>query len=134
MLIYFPISKKITKIGLNLLIIHFMKKFLLSIMLICVIGLLQAQEKENPRFSLVSTQVTNVLELQSNPVNTMHLDTYIFTAENKSVNDTRINTKIDIHRGRQVNKIDISTLPSGDYFIEIIENGKRIYRKLFTKE
>ncbi len=134
MLIYFPISEKITKIEANLLIIHFMKKFLLSIMLICLIGLLHAQEKENPRFSLASTHVTNILELESNPVNTMQLSTYIFTAEDKTTNDARIVTEFEITRGKQVNKIDISTLPSGNYFIEIIDSGKRIYRKLFTKE
>ena len=136
MLIYFHVSKKITKIELNLLIIHFMKKLLLSIMLICLIGLTHAQEKENPRFSLLSTQVSNVLELESNPVNTMQLSTYIFTAEvDKGSNDTRIVTNLEVNRGKQVNKIDISTLPNGNYFFEIIEQGKgRIYRKLFTKE
>ena len=112
-----------------------MKKYLLSIVLITFLGMLHAQELENPRFSLADTSVPSVLVLESNPVNEMQLNIQIFSAGVKAADSQRISDNITVTRGKSSHQIDVSELEAGNYVIEISQEKKgRIYRKQFTKE
>ena len=93
------------------------------------------QEVENPRFNLKQQVVSNQLLLETMPVNEMQIGITIFTANSKDVNDQRLTEQITIYRGKATHAINISDLPSGDYFIEIFqEKIGRIFRKQFTKK
>lgn len=94
-----------------------------------------AQEKENPRFKLLDNVVTSTLKFESSPVYTTDIQVYIFTAEDKRINNTKIAKELTILRGKTTHSINVSSLPIGNYIMEIIQKGKgRIYKKLFTKE
>ncbi len=113
-----------------------MKRFLLSaFLLICLSVFGLAQEKPHKNINIVTENVGEELQLQTSFNQPFIAGYSIFKTVVKQKGDTRIDSQIQIPEGNDSVFIDTSTLPKGEYFIELYTKEKgRIFRSIFIKE
>ncbi len=113
-----------------------MKRFLLSafLLIFMLIGSI-AQEKANNNIELSNEKVGNELIFNTHFNEPLQAGYSIFKHGVKQKSDFRLDNQLQIPSGNETLSIDISSLPKGEYFIELYTNeAGRIFRKIFIKE
>ncbi len=113
-----------------------MKRFLFSsilLVLLSTVGL--AQEKTHKNIQLNSDKFSSELVLNTTFNQSFTVGYSIFKTAIKQKGDRRLDDRVQIQRGDNDLSIDISSLPKGEYVVELYtkELG-RIYRTTFIKE